>query len=424
MSNMISRLVGSTGVKVAFPVLIVLLAGMGAWAMIATAPKARRMAPPVTVPVVEASTFARGAHPVTVSVMGTVVAAHEISLAAQVEGRVVSASDGFVPGGFFRLGEEILRIDPSDYELALREARSAVTDAQYDLKVELGYQNVAAREWKLLEKSAKATTQDAELALRKPHLEKAQADLEAARAKEQQAALNLSRTTIVAPFPAVIESVSANVGAMVSSQQALATLVGTDEFWVQATVPVDRLDRIRLPGPDGTPGADAVVTAGSGAAAVTRTGRVVRLLPSLESEGRMARVLVSVADPLNIQGDPALRPLLLGSYVKVDIDGGQVADSYAIPRKAFRDNGRLWILGADGALEIREVSPVWRDADTVLLTEGLAGDERVVLSSLTAPVAGMRLTTAEEARAASAPAAPAGTAVAEGTGAPEAGHGE
>ncbi|MEF2229775.1 MAG: efflux RND transporter periplasmic adaptor subunit [Pseudodesulfovibrio sp.] len=408
MKSIVKRMIGSTGIRVAVPVLIVLLACMGAWAMIATAPKARRMAPAAAVPVVEAAVFARGAHPVTVSVMGAVVAASEISLAAQVEGRIVAVSDAFVPGGFFRKGEEILHIDPSDYELALREARAAVTDARYDLKVELGYQNVAAREWKLLEKSSKASGQDTDLALRKPHLEKAQADLEAARAKEQQAELNLARTTITAPFPAVIESVAANVGAMVSSQQTLATLVGTDEFWVQATVPVDRLGRIRLPSPDGAPGAEATIVSGSGDASVTRRGRVVRLLPSLESEGRMARVLVAVADPLNIAGDPALKPLLLGSYVKVEIDGGEVAGSYAIPRKAFRDNSRLWILGADGALEIRDVNPVWRDAETVLLTDGLADGERVVLSSLTAPVAGMRLATADEARAASAETNPEG----------------
>jgi len=407
--TLFSRFSAGTGLKIAVPLLILVLAGVGGYTLISTAPKARRMAPVTAAPTVETAAFTRGSHPVTLSVMGTVVAAHEISLTPQVEGKVIEVAKAFVPGGFFKKGEEMLRIDPSDYELALREVKADVADSEYDLKVELGYQNVAAREWKLLQQSAKGTQQDADLALRKPHLEKAKADLEAARAKLAQAELDLSRTTIAAPFPAVIESVATNLGATVSKQETLATLVGTEEFWVQATVPVDRLDRIRLPGADNAPGAEAVVVSGANGHTSRRAGTVIRLLPSLESEGRMARVLVSVRDPLNIKGDPSVQPLLLGSYVKVLIDGGEVADSFAIPRKAFRDNGRIWVLGGDGRMEIRDVSPVWRDAETVLLTEGLAEGEQVVLSAITAPLDGMRL----ESASVKAPAAPAPAATAD-----------
>ncbi|MDD3311160.1 efflux RND transporter periplasmic adaptor subunit [Pseudodesulfovibrio sp.] len=412
--TLFSRFSAGTGLKIAVPLVILILAGAGGYALIATAPKARRMPPVTAAPTVETAAFTRGSHPVTLSVMGTVVAAHEISLTPQVEGKIVETAKAFVPGGFFAKGEEMLRIDPSDYELALREVKADVADAEYDLKVELGYQNVAAREWKLLRQSAKGTMQDADLALRKPHLEKAKADLEAARARLAQAELDLSRTTIVAPFPAVVESVAANLGATVSKQETLATLVGTEEFWVQATVPVDRLDRIRLPGADNAAGADAVVVSGTNGLTSRRAGAVIRLLPSLESEGRMARVLVSVRDPLNIKGDPSVRPLLLGSYVKVLIDGGEVTDSFAIPRKAFRDNGKIWVLGSDGKMEIRSVAPVWRDAETVLLTEGLAEGEQVVLSSINAPLDGMRLESAS-VKAAASPEPGGGSDVANAT---------
>ncbi|MBW2405898.1 MAG: efflux RND transporter periplasmic adaptor subunit, partial [Deltaproteobacteria bacterium] len=44
---------------------------------------------------------------------------------------------------------KILQIDPKDYELALARKQSAVTDAEYALKLELGHQTVAKREWDL-----------------------------------------------------------------------------------------------------------------------------------------------------------------------------------------------------------------------------------------------------------------------------------
>jgi RND family efflux transporter MFP subunit len=395
--------------KVALPALIVILAAVGAYAMIATAPHPVKRPPVDVAPTVSTGTFTTGSQPVTLSVMGTVIAACEINLECLVSGEVVSVSDTFVPGGMFAKGQKILQINPQDYKLALDEVKADVTTAEYDLKVELGYQNVAGREWTLLKKSSKGTEQEADLALRKPHLEKAKADLEAAKAKLEQAKLDLKRTTITAPFAAVVQSKSVDIGATVSAQETLASLVGTDEFWVEASVPVDRLNWITLPTAD-TPGATAIVVSGSAGNTSRRQGRIVRLLPSLEDEGRMARVLVSVKDPLNLAREPGVKPLLLGSYVTVLVDGGHLDNAISIPRSAFRDNSRIWVLQPDGTLDIRAVTPAWRDSNSVILTDGLTAGERVVLSTLSTPVQGMRLNDIEEVKSATRQAVEAGDA--------------
>ncbi len=376
--------------KVLVPCLILFFAAAGAFALVETSPKVPRKPPVVVSPTVETAVFEKKVNPIRIRVMGTVIAARELTLKSRVAGEVVSVNPQFVPGGFFAQGEEILRIDPQDYQLAINEMQAEVTNAEYDLKLELGYQNVAAREWKLLRSSSKDTVQDAELALRKPHLKKAQTALEAARAKLRQAQLDLERTRVTAPFAAMVESKNAVVGASIAAQETLATLMGTDEFWVQVSVPVDRLGRIIFPSQQ-QPGAKVTIVSGSNGNTVEREGRVIRLLPSLESEGRMARVLVSIQDPLNLKRKPGLSPLLLGSYVTAYIDGGVLENSYAIPRKAFRDNGKIWVLGQDGHLDIREVSAGWRDEDFILLTQGLAPGERVVMSALSAPLQGMKL---------------------------------
>lgn len=108
----------------------------------------------------------------------------------------------------------------------------------------------------------------------------------------------------------------------------------------------------------------------------------------------MARVLISVRDPLNLAGKDGVKPLLLGSYVSVKIDGGQLTDVYELPRSAFRDNTSIWVLTADGTLDIRPVKPIWRDNDTIVLTSGIAADETIVTSNLSAPMQGMRLRSA------------------------------
>lgn len=398
--------------KVLLPLAILAAACAGSYVTLVSAPKAKMRPPQIIRQSVETRQAVLTNHRVVVDVMGTVTAAREIALKSQVAGKVVEVSPDFVPGGFFEAGESILNIDAKDYELAVREVEAEVTGAEYDLKVEQGYQKVSAREWALLQEAGKSTQAEADLALRKPHLAKAQADLRAARAKLEQARIDLSRTQVAAPFAAMVESKDTDLGAAVAVQGSLATLVGTDEFWIRASVPVDRLGWISLPSATRPQGSEAEIISGSGADESVLRGRVVRLLPSLEDEGRMARVLIAVKDPLNLEGRPGVKPLLLGSYVSVRIRGDELKDVFAVPRAAFHDNSRVWVLADDGTLDIRTVDPVWKDEGSIVIRKGLAQGERIVMSDLAAPVQGMLLNGVDDGSDAAAQSGdtPAGTA--------------
>ncbi len=391
MANKVWYYIKQIGLKGVLPLLIVAVAFMGAKALIATKPVAKKKAPVVSAPLVNVSVLEVKDFAVWTPVMGAVEAAREINLEPQVSGKVISVSDSFIPGGYFDKGAEVLRIDPVDYELAVKQQQAVVTEAEYNLKLESGQQRVAGREWKLLKKSSGGTMQEAELALRKPHLQKAQADLASSKAKLQQARIDLGRTRVNAPFACMIVSKSADLGAHLSLGETIASLVGTDEFWVVVSVPVDRLGSISVPSAQNNfKGSKARVVMGSGKTAVEREGEVLRLLPSLESKGRMARVIVSVKDPLNLKGGE-VRPLLLGSYVNVFIDSGMLEKVIAIPRTAFRDNNTVWIMNKEGVLDIRTVDPVWRDQDYIYLDEGVQSGEKLVVTDISAPLQNMKV---------------------------------
>ncbi|WP_054701066.1 efflux RND transporter periplasmic adaptor subunit [Desulfosarcina cetonica] len=111
----------------------------------------------------------------------------------------------------------------------------------------------------------------------------------------------------------------------------------------------------------------------------------------------MARILVSVEDPLGLnaptgQGTPSL---LIGEYVRVEIKGRRLADVYRIPRTALRDNNTIWLLSKDNHLKITPVETVWRDADYVLMKNGIAPGQRLIVSDLPMPVDGMPLMEAD-----------------------------
>jgi RND family efflux transporter MFP subunit len=268
------------------------------------------------------------------------------------------------------------------------------------MEVERGRKRVAEREWKLLHSEVLTTQEGRRLALREPHLENAKAALSAAVSGLELAKLSLERTEIRAPFNALVTEESVDPGQLVSPQTQLARLVGTDEFWVQTALPVGQLKWIAVPGINGRRGAAAKVVHSPGNGfRIEREGRVVRLLGDLDRVGRMARLIVSVKDPMGLAnggGDGEL-PLLLGSYVRVEIAGRELQGVVRLPRKTVHEDDKVWVMGPDDRLQVRTIKPVWRAEQYVLVAEGMTGGERVVTSFLASPLPGMKLRV-EEAR--------------------------
>jgi len=368
--------------------LVILVIGVGtAFYLKNSAPRTKKRPPTKLAPAVRVETLQSFGYQIVVTAMGTVIPAREVVLKSRVSGEIVEIHPEFTEGGFLKTGTKIIQIDPVDYKLALAHQQSAVTDAEYALKLELGHQAVAKREWELLNTARPGQDMEKELALRKPHLDKARANLAAAEAELKTAMLNLDRTRIMAPFNAMVRSKAVDLGSQVTPQEPLAELVGTDAYQIQASIPVDRLGWIKIPRRAGDPASKARIIYGKGHEC---EGTVVRLLGDLAAEGRMARVLVEVLDPLNFNASRRdLPPLLIGEYVQVKIQGRKLDGVFKIPRTAVRDNSVVWIVRENQTLEIRKVRPVWRDADIVLLQDGLKTGERLIVSDLPAPVAGM-----------------------------------
>lgn len=368
---------------------LLLIAGAVAGAAIIqkTRPKAVKRPPVKIIPLVQTEKVYPTNQQITIPAMGTVVPAHETILKSRVLGEVVSIHPEFMEGGIIQKGEVVLQIDQEDHKLAVIRKESAVIEAEYSLKVEMGYQEVARREWDLLKNDEPADPSDVELALRKPYLEKAQADLSAARAELAQANLDLSRTTVRAPFNSMIRKKYVDIGSQVSALGQLAEIVGTDEYWILVSVPVERLKWIHFPRDASDEGSTVRIQVRN---SHERSGRVIKLLGDLETEGRMARVMVSVPDPFCLKSpDTNQPPLLIGEYVRVEINGREIENGYRIPQGTLHDSSKVWVAGASDKLEIRQAEVIWRDEDTVLIGSGLNPGDRLIISDLSVPIAGM-----------------------------------
>jgi RND family efflux transporter MFP subunit len=371
---------------------VIIVAAIGAYRhQIKTSPRAGRKKPPRQARLVQVVRPEKGDHVTEVRAFGPVMPAQEVTLQPQVTGQIVELSPDVVPGCIVKAGQKLMAIDRRDYEILVSQRRSDVARATRDLKVEQGNQAVAQQEYELL--GEVITEEDRELVLRQPQLESARAAKASAEAALRKAELDLSRCEIVAPFNAIVRDRHVDLGATVSLNSPLVTLVGTDSAWVELKVRVDELEWLFIPrGDDNEASTVRIYYKLAWGEDQFRTGRVVRVYGALESAGQLAQLLVEVDDPFCLTPENRDKPqLLMGSMVSAVVEGRTIESVYAIDRTNLRDNDALWIMNDSGELEIREVDVVFREPQRVYVRDGLSGSDRLVATDIAAPVPGMPL---------------------------------
>ncbi|MBV1857038.1 MAG: efflux RND transporter periplasmic adaptor subunit, partial [Nannocystaceae bacterium] len=252
---------------------------------------------------------------------------------------------------------------------------------------------VAEHEWKSRPEGFSDET--LAFALREPHLDVAKARVKSARTRIAKAKRDLSRTLLRAPFDAVVITESVELGQTVSPTMPVVSLAGTDRFRIEVSIPMSQLKELRIPGvsTDDPTGSKARIfneAAGDGA---VFEGTVLRLERAVDERGRMAKLHLAVEDPLSLSQAPAARPLplLIGSSVRVELEGQPLGGVFVFPRSAIQESGEVWVLDDADTLRGRKVSLRWREAGTVVISKGLDPSDRVVTVSLPLATEGMRV---------------------------------
>lgn len=384
------------------PVAIVVAGVMVFKTLKATKPEAQKKERHDPGALVEVMVVTAQRQQVVIEANGTVMPARQVVISPEVSGRVRWVNADLMPGGKLAAGDTLARIDASDYSLAVEQQHAAVDRARTELELEKSRKKVAEREWELL---GEGEPEEGSLALRDPQLRTAEVAVKSAQSGLDRAKLAVARSVLKVPFNAIVQQKQVDVGQLVGPQTPMATLVGTDSYWVQVSVPVARVGWLSIPGVGGTKtGSPARVWQDIGGSRIEREGRVVRMLGDLDPVGRMARLLVEVDDPLGLKQqtvptegstEASHLPLLLGSYVNVEIAGREMDGVFELPREALREGDQVFLMTADNILHIQEVEVVWRRRGSVLIAGGLEAGDRVITSPLPAPVEGMKLRTPE-----------------------------
>lgn len=312
---------------------------------------------------------------------GIVKPKYETEIVAQVSGQIVELADVFVRGGFVEKGQLLARIDPSDYEAAMIDAEANLASAHAALEEEQAKGMVAEKEWKRITNASPT-----ELSLRKPQLKQELARVKAAEAAVLRAKRNLERTELRAPYDAMVDDRTIGLGSFVGTGNRIGKIFGTALAEVRLPVADNQLKYLVAQGENAT--VDLVGTY-AGIDTVWQA-RIDRSEGVIDNKSRMSYLVAQIQDPYALKKLNDKTPLRFGSYVKAQILGLELAQATKFPRYLVNNN-RVAILDEESKLHYVDVDIVRQEGADVIVSNGLANGDRLIVSALDYPVDGMKL---------------------------------
>ena len=283
----------------------------------------------------------------------------------------------FEEGGTVKAGQPLYQLDDATYRADVDSARAELARARAALDAD---RRRLARIDELAQKGL-VSAQDHDNAV--AALRKAEADVEVAQAALDSARVQLGYARIVSPIAGQVGRSAVTRGALVTANQsdALASVQQLDPLFVDLAQSSNELLELRR-------------SLAAGRLESAEDLPVTLLLEDGSEHpqpGRLAFSEVTV-DPatgrfiLRVVIPNPERLLLPGMFVRARVSGGIRQAALLVPQQAVQRDPRggtsVLLAGADGKVELRQVSVSRTIGDAWLVEDGLAAGERVIVEGL------------------------------------------
>jgi len=313
----------------------------------------------------------------SITSQGTVRPRTETILSAEVSGSVVSISPKLIAGGVFQKGEVLMRIDSTNYTVAVDRAEALLAQRQieFDGATKLRSQGYRA---------------ESEYASAKAALAAARADVVGARR-------DLERTYIQLPYEGMVLSKEADLGQFVNPGTRLGITFATDYAEVRLALTDQDLAFVDIPDPrevtrsGGADGPIVKLTAVQKGRLTEWDAQIVRSEGVVDEKSRVTYVVARIVDPYALHSAGPSLPI--GTFVAASIAGSNAVDVIPVPRGALRGADQVLVVNDDNEIEIRTVDVLRSDTSYAYLSAGVSAGERITTTAIEAPTNGMSVRT-------------------------------
>ena len=293
---------------------------------------------------------------------GLIKSRYESSVGFEVGGRLVSRYVDV--GAVVTKGQKLAKLSDIDY-------RNRVTAAEGELATaNAAVAQAAPQEWRYrtLLKEGWTTRALYENALKA--LQSAQAQVQSAEANLRIAQNQLSYTELLAPDDGVVTATKVDPGQVVDAGQAIVEIARNAEREAVFAVASEQIAHAKV----GMP----VKVWLQGRPEIAVTGSIREISPEADSTTGTYQVKVTL--PSSPPPEMRLGAVVVGH---AEIPGKE--EVVSVPPTALLQSGngpQVWVVGEDGKVHRRSVQLVEFDANSVVISRGLASGEKVVTAGI------------------------------------------
>jgi RND family efflux transporter MFP subunit len=280
----------------------------------------------------------------------------------EVDGRLVSRDVDI--GAAVTKGQKLAELDAVDYQNKVTAAEGQLDTA----KAALAQATAQENRYRILLGEGWTTRAIYEEALKS--LQTAQAQVSANEALLRIAQNQLSYTQLVAPDDGVVTATGADPGQVVAKGQMIVEIARNDEREAVFAVASEQIAHAKV----GMP----VKVWLQGRTEIAVTGSIREISPEADSTTGTYQVKVTLPS----SPPPEMR---LGAVV---VGRAEISDQekvVSLPPSALLQSGdgpQVWVVGDDGKVHRRDVQLLKFDADSVVISRGLAAGEKVVTAGI------------------------------------------
>ncbi len=320
-----------------------------------------------------------GIVPNKLSVQGTLVAFDKIQIFSEVSGILEETSRPFKEGSFFKKGDILAKINEDEVKYNLNAQKSALVNAitQFMPDLKIDYKE-SFKNWQqyLNEFDVEAPIKP----FPNPENEQEKYFIASKNIQNQyfsikSAETRLSKHIISAPFDGVLTTVAINPGALVRAGQTLGELMNTNNYELEAAVPLSELRAIKV---------GNRVKLFSSDIMREWNGQVKRISNQIDANTQNVKIFISATG----------QDLKEGMYLKGDVDAASFDKAVSLPRALLIDQNAVYVV-QDSILRLQEVKVLKMTPD-IAVVQGIEDGTALLNSKIATAFDGMKVKIKQE----------------------------
>lgn len=290
---------------------------------------------------------------IVITANGNVNAKWQTEIKSEVNGPITFISDNLLVGASFKKSDVLLKVEPINYRSELSRQKANLALAQEKLVEEEVRSQRALKDWKSLNSNKKAS----DYTLRKPQLNSAKMNIQAAESDLRVAENNLAKTIVRAPYDGFVVSRLVDLGETIQVGSQLADVFSSEDLELMLPLKNNQIEMILESKNKEIKVYDVLNPTNQWIAKFSRVDQLI------DQKSRWRNLFLTINQQDNSDKSLPIKGSFLQAEITLDLD----TEFLRINEKSLNIQGEIWLVDEDSLLKKIKPSIAFRNNNYVFL---------------------------------------------------------